>query len=223
MISHVDIIGALVYRTREALNKKLPNQAHTTFFEDAVKHYKYWEAIFDSADVMHLWHFAGTQAEILETIEKIGKGSKVGSKLTFPCIFNYQSVVESHGIGANGLTRLDYDLVISAPVDSKWTTEERNRTVHKYILEPIFEAFMEQVRKCGWFQLPLEGIQFTRMKVFTTGSSMNTAINTQYGWYFDSIQLTDFSPLLRPSLCEQDVIQREREAEVVTDSVLLNK
>jgi hypothetical protein len=222
MISHVDIIGALVYRTREALNKVLPNQTYSTFFENVVKYYKYWEVLFDSPNVLHLWHFAGTPDEIRETIERIGKSSDIGSKLTFPCIFNYQSVVETHGVGDNGLIRLEYDLAIGAPVDSQWTTEQRNRTVHKYVLEPIFDEFMNQVRKCGWFQLPLEGIEFTRMKVFTTGSSMNKAIQTQYGWYFDTIQINDFRPLLRPSLCVQDVEQIEKEAELVTDSILLN-
>jgi len=222
MISHVDIIGALVYRTREALNKKLPKASHTTFYENVVKHYKYWEVLFDKPDVMHLWHFAGTQEEIVSTFERIGKQSQIGSMLTFPCMLNYQSIPEVHGVGTSGLVQLNYDLAIAAPVDGQWTTEQRNRIVHKYVLEPIYDEFIRQFKKSGWFQLPLSGQELTRTKVFTSGNSLNQALQTNYGWYFDTVQITDFRPLLTPSLCSKDVEQIEREAELVTDSILFN-
>jgi len=85
MISHVDIIGALVYRTRQALNKKTAGQVHTTFYLNAKKNYKYADVIFDKADVMHLWHIVGTQNEIQEYFEKIAKDERSANKL-FQCI-----------------------------------------------------------------------------------------------------------------------------------------
>ena len=156
MISHVDIIGALVYRTRQALNKKAAGQAHTTFYQNAIAKYKYSHMLFDSEDVMHLWHFAGTQNELQTFFEAMAKDERAAPKL-FPCIVNYQSVVETHGVGKDGATQIDYDLSIVSVVDSQWTTEQRNRKVHKYVLEPIYDEFMKQLKLCGWFQIPMEG------------------------------------------------------------------
>lgn len=218
MISHIDIIGALIYRTREALNKRKGNE-DTKFFAGAKEHYKYYASLFDLPNKMHLWHFAGTQNEILSTLEMIGKSDKPSAK-TFPCVFNFQSTVETHGVGRDGLVQYDFDLAIAAPVDSKWTTEQRNRTVHKYVLEPIYDEFMRQIKKCGWFQIPTGGIDFNRMKVFTTGTSFREAVKTQYGWYIDTIQLTNFRLRLNPNVCEADIVLIEKEAELVTDSTL---
>jgi hypothetical protein len=218
MVSHVDIIGALIYRTRQALNKKVAGETHTSFYLNAIYNYKYANMIFDNEDVMHLWHIVGTQNEIQNYFETIAKDERSGSKL-FPCILNYQSVVETHGVGKDGLTQFDYDLSIACPVDSAWTTEQRNRKVHKYILEPIYNEFMKQLLTCGWFQIPMEGLDFTRMKVFTTGTSLHKNIRAQYGWYVDLIQITDLHPLLKRNLCQDDVDTIEREAELVTDSI----
>lgn len=221
MISHVDIIGALVYRTREALNKA-DGTTDTSFYANAKSHYKYYNVLFDKPNKMHLWHFAGTQNEVMETINQIGK-SDLASLKTFPCVFNFQSVSETHGVGKDGLVQYDFDLAIAAPVDSKWTTEQRNRTVHKYVLEPIYDEFMRQVRKCGWFQIPLNGVDFNRMKVFTTGTSFHEALRTQYGWYMDTIQMTNLRLRLNKVICDADVELIESEAEKVTDSILFKK
>ena len=220
MISHVDLIGALIYRTREALNKRKSGRTTTDFYEGIKATYKYGSTVFDKEDKMHLWHWAGTQNELQEAFQVISKDQNAASKL-FPCIFNYQSVVETHGVGKDGLVQIDLDLSIACLVDSTWTTEQRNRIVHKNVLEPIYDEFMKQIRKCGWFQIPMEGLDFTRMKVFTTGSSMHKTIRAQYGWYIDMIQIVDLRPLLKPNLCEADIATIEREAELVTDSIIL--
>jgi hypothetical protein len=56
MISPIDIIGSVVYRTREALNK------NTAFLEE-IKSYKYYDMISDDGKVQ-LWHYPGTTEEI---------------------------------------------------------------------------------------------------------------------------------------------------------------
>lgn len=214
MISHVDIIGALTYRTRQALNKT------STFHDNAVAVYEYCDVIFDRKERanMHLWHFAGTNNEILTIFERLGKDPQ-SARLMFPAILNYQSVIETHGVGVDGLTQLDYDLVIVAPVNSTFTTEQRNRTVHDVILEPIYDEFMRQLRSCGWFQIPLQGLDFVRAKVFTTGTSEHRVIRNQYGWYVDYIEITDLRPLLRKDICADDIKQIKLEAELVTNNL----
>jgi len=219
MISHVDIIGALVYRTRQALNKLQEGKTNTDFFVNAASKYKYYKAVFDTPNVMHLWHYAGTENEIREAFEVIGKDGQAASKL-FPCIINYQNVVETHGVGPDGLVQLDYDLAIVCLVDQKWTTEQRNRNAHEPILEPIYDEFMRQVRKCGWFQFPMEGMDFRRMKVFTTGSSMHRALSANFGWYVDLISIVDLRPHLKPTLCDVTIEMIKREAELVTENII---
>lgn len=210
MVSHVDIIGALTYRTRIALNKNLK-------FHDAARSgYPFAEVLFDKDRTsMHLWHFAGTDLEIKNVFERLGKDEQ-NAKLLFPCILNYQSVIETHGVGKDGLIQLDYDLAIATPVDSKWTTEQRSRMAHDNVLEPIYDEFMNQLKRCGWFQIPLQGLDFIRAKVFTTGTSEHRVLRVQYGWYVDYIQLVDLRPLLRPTLCDEDIKTIRREAELVT-------
>lgn len=213
MISHIDIIGALVYRTRNALNKN-------TLFFDKAKNYPYYRALFDNKPYdkrLHLWHFAGTDAEIKEIFERIGK-SESQAQMLFPCVLNYQDVIETHGVGKDGLVQLDYDIAICCPVDSTWTTEQRNRIAHDNILEPIYDEFMRQLRKCGWFQIPMQGLDFIRAKVFTTGTSSHRVLRVNYGWYVDYIQIVDLRPLLKPNLCEDDVNTIKREAELVTEN-----
>jgi len=80
---------------------------------------------------------------------------------------------------------------------------------------------MHQLHICGWFQIPMEGLDFTRMKVFTTGSSLHKNIRAQYGWYIDMIQMTDLRPHLKRNICQDDIDMIEREAELVTDGVKL--
>lgn len=218
MISHVDIIGALVYRTRQALNKVSNGAVNSAFYESIYPEYKYRESMFDNNGNVHLWHFPGTQNEITETIEKIGKDA-LSAMLCFPCIYNYQCVDETHGLYSDESVQIDYDLAIAALVDSSWTTQERDRIVHRLILEPIYEEFIRQIRLCGWFQVPLGGLSFRRMKVFTTGSSLHSALRTQYGWYFDTIQLTDLRLRLNVLTCENDIDTILSESEKVTDSL----
>lgn len=220
MISHVDIVGALVYRTREALNKPDKGKTYSDFYTKAIEgKYMYWNTVFDSPGKMHLWHYPGTPDEISSAWNVISKNEN-NSKLLFPCIFNFQSVDESYGLGSDGLVQIDLDLAIAAPVLSSWTTEQRNRSTHKLILEPIYDEFVRQIRKSGWFQIPMDGMNYNRKKVFTTGTSIHLALKTTYGWYFDTIQMTNFRLFLSPTICQEDIDIIEREAELVTDSPL---
>lgn len=220
MISHIDLMGALVYRTREALNKIPEGEQVSPFFNGVLGKYKYASTLFDGVDKLHLWHFAGTENEIREAFDVIGKDSKAAT-LLFPCILNFQNVVETHGVGGDGLVQLDYDIAIACIVDHKWTTEQRDRNAHQPVMEPIFDELIRQIYKCGWFQLPMEGLDFRRMKVFTTGSSMHRAISANYGWYMDMISIVDLRPRLKPNLCQDVIDQIKREAEKVTESITI--
>lgn len=215
MISHVDIIGALVYRTRKALNESLE-----VYKRVQKAKYPYPDVLFDSKNPqnMHLWHFAGTNSEIQRTFETLGKDVK-SAKLVFPAILNYQSVIETHGVGSDGLTQFDFDLVIIAPVHTSWTTEQRNRLTHDCVLEPIYDEFMRQLYKCGWFQIPLQGLDYVRAKVFTSGTSEHRVIRNQLGWYADYIEITDLRPLLKKNICDDVINQIKAEAEKVTENL----
>lgn len=210
MVSHVDLIGALAYRTRQELNK------NETFKANLVKYYKYVTTAIDpKTGNFNLSYFAGTRNELLITFDTLGYNEITALKI-FPCIVSYQDVVETHGVGKDGLVQFDFDLVIAGVVDSSYTTEQRSRTVHKYLLEPIYDEFIRQIKRCGWFHIPMQGLDYTRIKAFTSGQSEHKITRFQYGWYADSIQLIDFRPQLRKDLCEDDQKTIELEAELLT-------
>lgn len=229
MISHVDIMGALIYRTREALNKRPQGQPYSKFYSDMVDKYPYYRVCFDNTnpnssegiDTMHLWHFPETPDAIKEAFDIMGKKSGGDNmQIKYPCVFNFQSIVETYGVQSDGLVQIQYELAIVTPVLSNWTSEQRDRMAHRYVLEPIHDELIKQIKKCGWFQIPLTGVNYKRMKVFTTGQSIRQATQVQFGDYVDYIQLSELRLNLKQIFCEAEIEQIQREAELVTDSIL---
>lgn len=112
-VSPNTIIGSLVWRTREALNR---NAA----FLDALAGYYYApNCLVDGK--FGFWHFPGTQAEISAVLLKLGEAVN-GSMLKFPAVLNFQSIRQQRKGDA---VTLNYNLAIAGSVKSTWTTRER--------------------------------------------------------------------------------------------------
>lgn len=216
-INAVDIIGALTYRTAAALNTPLRGNVDTEFQKN-VGIYKFYKSLFNDKNKMHLWHYPGTQQEIQETWGKINKDQYASLK-KFPAILNFQGIDQERG-RYPGMTRLIYNLSIVAPVDSNWTTQQRNDTVFEVVLRPIYTEFIRQIKKCGWFQIGFNGIPHNYKEVFTTGANFTGAIRMQYGDYIDAIQLTELKLDAKIEQCVRDSETINKESRQVTDALI---
>lgn len=195
MISANNIIGSLVYRTREALNK---NER----FLKALQGY----AFVDNCVVgnrLNLWHYPGTMNEISDILLNLSK-HRNGYLLKFPSVLNFQNIKQERG----GETILHYNLAIVAPVLSEWLTEERESQTFDLLLRPIYDEFLHQITISGYFNLDYGTPPHTCYEVFTTGDSTGVMLE-RYGDNIDAIELHDLRLELKPSLCHRDNINRE--------------
>lgn len=214
-VNAVNLIGALTYRTSKALNVIKKGETESEILKN-VKGYKYWENMFHKNEI-HLWHYPGTQNEILETWGKIQKDQLSAIK-RYPAILNYQNIRQERG-RKPGMSRIFYQLAIVAPVDSQWTTQQRNDNVFQYVLRPIYDEFIRQIDRSGWFEVGFDGVHHSYTEVFTTGTSYNQVIRMQYGDYLDAIQLTDLRLDVKLNMCIRDAQTIEKESRQVTDAL----
>lgn len=195
MISANNIIGSLVYRTREALNKN-------NRFMKALSDY----AFVDNCVVggkLHLWHYPGTMNEISDILLNLNK-HRNGHLLKFPSVLNFQNIKQERG----SETVIHYNLAIVAPVLSEWFTEDRESQAFDLLLRPIYDEFLHQIKISGYFNLDYGTPQHTCYEVFTTGDSTGVMLE-RYGDNMDAIELHDLRLELKPSLCNSDNIKRE--------------
>lgn len=187
-----EIMGSLIYRTSQALNK---NQK----FIDAIKKYRYWPAIVND-DKFHLWHFPGTQQEISQSFQELGKDSINGSKLKYPAILSFQGIYEEHEF-TQGVTLKRYNLAIVAPVLSDWTTQQREEQVYKLVLRPIEEELIRQIESCEYLQTPVGRFPYVSAYIPTTGNALNSVMKVQYGDFIDAIEFPNFTLKALNSVC----------------------
>ncbi|MDR0575641.1 MAG: hypothetical protein LBG96_16740 [Tannerella sp.] len=176
-----EIIGSLVYRTNNALNRN-------SRFLTELKGYRYYPAIV-SDDKLHLWHFCGTGLEISQAFQVLPNDSAIGS-LKFPAVMNFQGVLQGH---YSGYTVCRYNLAIVAPVFQDWTTQEREEQVYKKVLKPIEDEFIRQISRFPHFQNPVGNFPYNSTYIPTTGNALNSVMKVRYGDYIDVIELPNLS------------------------------
>ncbi len=179
-----EIIGSLVYRTCEALNR------NTQFLTD-IKKCRFYPTLVKEGK-LHLWHFPGTGSELSAVFQELSKGNIVGSQLKFPAIFNFQGVYQEHEY-QRGITLNRYNLAIVSPVLSQWTTQQREEQAYKLVLRPIEEEFVNQVKSYPYFQNPIGGYRYSSSYVPTTGHALNSIMKIQYGDFMDAVELPGFT------------------------------
>lgn len=195
MISANAIIGSLVYRTRENLNKDskfLSNLRKYAFVDNCISNGK-----------LNLWHYPGTMNEISNVLLQLNKHRK-GGFLKFPSVLNFQNIKQDRG----NTTVLHYNLAIVAPVLSEWLTEERESQAFELLLRPIYEEFLRQITLSGYFNLDYGTPSHTCYEVFTTGDSSGVMLE-RYGDNIDAIELHDLSLELKLNDCKHSKISEE--------------
>ena len=176
-VSPNTIIGSLVWRTREALNR---NAA----FLDALAGYYYApNCLVDGK--FGFWHFPGTQAEISAVLLKLGEAVN-GSMLKFPAVLNFQSIRQQRKGDA---VTLNYNLAIAGSVKSTWTTREREAELFERVLRPVYDEFMRQAALSGYFLTDYGLPPHDYYEVFTTGGNA-AQIKDLYGEHVDAIEAT---------------------------------
>jgi len=218
MISPNKIIGSLVFRTREALNK---NNA----FLEKIKSYNFYDLVSDKGNV-HLWHYPGTPEEISEKFQQMQDIRT--SKYKYPAVFNYQNVKQQFGVN-KGFINMTFNLAFVVPTDSEWGTPTREKLVFDMILRDIYAEFINQikrfnvVRKSRIINVPMDNIKHDRYDVFTTGKSITSALDYLYCDFMDAIQIINLNLSIYSEICDEDIKQIEMESEKVFDTKTTKK
>lgn len=205
-----EIMGSLIYRTSQALNK------NRKFLND-IKGYRYWQSIVNDGK-FHLWHFPGTMQEISQAFKSLSKDSINGSKLKYPAILSYQGVYEEHNF-IQGITLKRYNLAIVAPVLSEWTTQKREEQVYKLVLRPIEEELIRQIEVCEYLQTPVGKFPYVSAYIPTTGNALNSVMKMQYGDFIDAIEFPNFTLKAMSEICTTTSNKIVEESEKVTDEI----
>lgn len=205
-----EIMGSLVYRTTQALNK------NRKFIND-IKKYRFWSSLVND-DNLHLWHFPGTQQEISQVFQSLGNDSIIGSKLKFPAILSFQGIYEEHEF-TQGITLKRYNLAIVSPVLSEWTTQEREAQVYKLVLRPIEDELIRQIESCEYLQTPVGSFPYVSSYIPTTGKALNSIMKVQYGDFIDAIEFPNFSLKAINDICTAMSNRVIEESKKVTDEI----
>lgn len=181
-VSANQIIGSLIYRTREALR----NNAN---FIDAAMASPFGPNYFIDGK-FNLLHAPGTISEIKNLMLELDK-TQEGRQHKFPAVFNYEQKLR---MTANRITTIRINLSFVAITDKDWRTETRERYVFDPILRPVFSEFFNQVRKAEYLKRPLTTDISRWYEIFTTGSYSETSF-VPYGDWLDAIEIRDFDLL----------------------------
>lgn len=207
MISPNKIIGSLVYRTREAINK------NWKVMEKIGGYYYCPNCLVDGH--FWLWHYTGTNNEISNILLKIGTHPN-GSYVKFPSFLSFQPVRQQKN--GNDVT-VNYNLAIVGSVNRNWTTEEREHQVFEKLLRPVYEEFMKQVQACKYFKKGYGMPAHTYYEIFTTGEASGEIIK-RYGDCIDAIEIHNLILELNTNLCTSDLIQIERENDLASSGAI---
>lgn len=207
MISPIDIIGSLVYRTREALNKN-------TDFLVKIKNYRYYDLISDNGQ-FQLWHYPGTAEEISQRYMQMQ--DLESSFLKYPAVFNYQNILQQSGI-TQGCEDVFFNLAFVAPTCNDWGTETRKDKVFKLVLYDIYEEFFKQIKRCKHILSTMGDIVRKKYDVYTTGQSVSKILEFQYCDYMDAIQIINLRLSIK-NICDRDIELIEEESNKVFGTI----
>ena len=201
MISAIKIIGSLVYRTRKELRD---NQK----FLQNVEGYEYAASCFHEGRLNFL-HIPGTHPEIVKKINSLTPADAGGNN-RYPALFNFQNIDQDR---SNELF-VNYNLAFVAPVYSDWITERREKEAFEKMLRPLYEEFMRQLKKSGYFWIGSGLYPSHRyVEVFTTQDNSGELIK-RYGDHIDAIEVRNLRLKLR-KLCDLDIKRIDEENDLL--------
>jgi hypothetical protein len=210
VISPVHLIGSLVYRTREALNKN-PR------FLEQIREYKFYDSITQDGKTQ-LWHYPGTTEEISNTF--LNFDDFKSCKFKFPSVFNYQGTKQRKG-DKLGITTIWFNLVFVVPVDSGWTTGEQDDQVFNLVLRDICSEFFNQIKQSRYFQLSMNGPTYELHDVYLNDEKTAESVQRLYNDYMAGIQVASLQLPVIDTICEKDLLLIEEENKKVTEQLTI--
>lgn len=203
IISANKIIGSLVYRTRNALQGK-------NLFMQHLREYAYSESCISDGKLKFI-HFPGTHQEIADNLLRLAP-AQLGGNNRFPALFNFNTIHQRRD--GDSIT-VYYNLAFVAPVHSDWITERREVEVFEKILRPLYEEFMVQLKKSGYFFLGYGKYPpHDYYEVFTTDKNGGELID-RYGDNIDAIEVHNLVLTLE-DLCDEQLEIIEKENNLLT-------
>lgn len=202
MIQANKLMGALVYRTREALNRD-------NGFLENLTNYAYWRNCYDG-ERFHLWHYPGTGDEISAYLLELDKACC--GRYKFPAVFNFQPIRQE--VGREQV--IHYNLSVVGTVKSEWLTEQREAELFDNLLRPVYRELTRQIMACPWLLNGYELPPHEYYDVFTVGK--DNLMKDKYGEYVDAIELHDLTLTVK-KLCQRDIDKINEENDLLIKNV----
>lgn len=180
IISGNQLIGSLLYRTREALRKD------DEFLEGLENGSKcpYGSNYFVNG-LFNIMHYPGTVSEIKNVLLTLDKGSAMRDH-KYPACFNFVPRMENIDKGINYTT---FNLAFTALTDKNWLTQQREHYVFESVLRPIYREFMNQcTRHRSIYPRPAQIPAHRKIEVFTTGNVSPGSLVAYPDW-IDAIEI----------------------------------
>ena len=203
-VSPVKLIGSLVYRTQEALNK---NER----FLEQIRQYEFYDAI-TTGGKLHLWHYPGTVEEISNEFLTFDDFKKC--RLRFPAVFNYQGTRQRKG-DKNGLTSIFFNLAFVTQTASGWNTDRQDNEVYDLVLRDICAEFLRQAKRYPYLFLTTPEPPCELYDGFLNEEETAKRVSELYHDYLCAIQVTGLQLPVK-SLCVQEVMKIKEESDKVT-------
>ena len=204
-VSHIEVIGSLVYKVSE----KLRNDSD---FLERLSEYRFYENSFDKDGNFSLWHYVGTQNEISNALVNIATKT---NKFQYPSLLNIQPCRQNRTLNH---TEIEYSLVFVAPVESEWSTEERDKFLFEPLLRPLYAEFLKQIDNSRYFFRDYDPVPHTYYENFATGGESGVILE-KYGNYLSAVELHKLQLKLRNQLCDDQIEQIKKENYLASASI----
>jgi hypothetical protein len=203
-VSPVKLIGSLVYRTNEALNKN-------GRFMEQIRQYEFYDSITEDGR-LHLWHYPGTVEEISHEFLTFDDVQKC--RLRFPAVFNYQGTRQRKG-DKNGFTTVTFNLAFVTRTGSGWSTNRQDNRVYDLVLRDVCAEFMKQAKRhpCIFLSTPEPPCEL--YDGFLNESETAKRVSELYYDYLCAIQAMNLQLPVR-KMCERELTVMKEESDRVT-------
>lgn len=179
-ISGNQLIGSLLYRTREALRN---NDEFLEGLQGSPDN-PYGSNYFING-LFNIKHYPGTVSEIKNTLLGLDAGAAFRSH-KYPACFNFVPRIEYIDNGVNYTT---FNLAFTALTDANWLTEQRERYVFDPVLRPIYREFMNQCKRhMSIYPRRAQIPAHRKIEVFTTGNVSPGSLVAYPDW-IDAIEI----------------------------------
>lgn len=146
-----------------------------------------------------------TYGSVSELITKLSIMSKYkdSAEKKYPLIALFTDIEEKRGVQVNIQSEVIIQSIIFATFTSKdYHSEERMENSIKSILHPIYQEFLEQLKRSGYFLIvDSKLIPHTKINRLSWGKSAIFTANNLGTDYIDAIEITNLNLKIKTKIC----------------------